>query len=171
MYNIKIYKPKHHLLQESTPKTKKKKQLLSHHEKSKLWDIFDVDKKTINTESNSNIECVFSEKTELDLCAVCNSTLMIMDNSFPTCVNTQCGVIYKDVLDYSPEWRFYGADDKNANDPTRCGNAINPLLIESSFGCKVLCNTNSSYEMKKIRKWTEWQSMPHKEKSFMFSFR
>jgi len=78
--------------------------------------------------------------------------------------------MYKDILDYSPEWRFYGADDKNANDPTRCGNPINPLLVESSFGCKVLCNPKSSYEMKKIRKWTEWQSMPHREKSLYDEF-
>jgi transcription initiation factor TFIIB len=77
---------------------------------------------------------------------------------------------YKNILDYSPEWRFYGADDKNANDPTRCGNPINPLLVESSYGCKVLCAGNSSYEMKKIRKWTEWQSMPHKEKSLYDEF-
>jgi len=95
---------------------------------------------------------------------------MVMEDGFPTCTNKACCVIYKDVLDYSPEWRFYGADDKNANDPTRCGNPINPLLVESSFGCKVLCNMNSSYEMKKIRKWTEWQSMPHKEKSLYDEF-
>lgn len=95
---------------------------------------------------------------------------MIMDDGFPTCTNATCGVIYKDTLDYSPEWRFYGADDKNANDPTRCGNPINPLLMESSFGCKVLCNLKSSYEMKKIRKWIEWQSMPHKEKSLYDEF-
>jgi transcription initiation factor TFIIB len=73
-------------------------------------------------------------------------------------------------LDYSPEWRFFGADDKNANDPTRCGNPVNPLLLESSFGCKVLCNNRSSYEMKKISKWTSWQSMPHKEKALYDEF-
>jgi transcription initiation factor TFIIB len=73
-------------------------------------------------------------------------------------------------LDYSPEWRFYGADDKNSADPTRCGNPINPLLVESSYGCKVLCNSKSSYEMKTIRRWTEWQSMPHKEKSLYDEF-
>jgi len=152
-------------------KTKKKKIELSNTDKSKLWDIFDADKKEIVIKADpSNIECVYSEQTELDLCNLCKSSLMIMENGFPTCVNTECGVIYKDILDYSPEWRFYGADDKNTNDPTRCGNAINPLLVESSFGCKVLCNTKSSYEMKKIRKWTEWQSMPHREKALYDEF-
>ena len=93
-----------------------------------------------------------------------------MDDGFPTCTNEKCGIIYKDILDYSPEWRYYGADDKNTNDPTRCGNPINPLLVQSSFGCKVLCNNHSTYEMKKIKKWLDWQSMPHKENHYMMNF-
>lgn len=157
--------------QNNHTKTKKKKTDMSFGEKSKLWDIFDVDKKDLDKQNQpADMECVYSAPKELELCSLCNSHLMIMDNGIPTCTNTNCGVMYKDVLDYSPEWRFYGADDKNANDPTRCGNPINPLLVESSFGCKVLCGTQSSYEMKKIRKWTEWQSMPHKEKSLYDEF-
>ena len=151
-------------------KTKKKKESRSYENKAKLWDVFDMDKRSIAETSQENLECVFPSNSERDLCNLCKSQLMVMEIGFPTCTNTACGVIYKDTLDYSPEWRFYGADDKNANDPTRCGNPINPLLVESSFGCKVLCNTNSSYEMKKIRKWTEWQAMPHKEKSLYDEF-
>ena len=153
-------------------KTKKKKNILSSENKAKLWDIFDSDLKEINHSESSDIECLYNSKinNEIDMCNLCDSPLMIMDIGFPTCTNKSCGVIYKDTLDYSPEWRFYGAEDKNGNDPTRCGNPINPLLVESSFGCKVLCNTNSSYEMKKIRKWTEWQAMPHKEKSLYDEF-
>jgi len=82
-----------------------------------------------------------------------------------TCTNTKCGIIYKDMVDHSAEWRYYGADDNQNNDPTRCGMPINPLLQESSFGCKVLCFGSMSYEMRKIRRYTEWQSMPYKEKS------
>ena len=148
-------------------KTKKKKTNLSFVDKAKLWEIFDSDKKEL-TPTNEPLECLYNR--DIDTCNICNSQLMVMDTGFPTCLNKECGVIYKDTLDYSPEWRFYGADDKNANDPTRCGNPINPLLAESSFGCKVLCNTKSTYEMKKIRKWTEWQSMPHKEKSLYDEF-
>jgi transcription initiation factor TFIIB len=149
-------------------KTKKKKEIRSYENKEKLWEIFDTDKKTLN--ENSNIECLFNTDSNTDVCNICKSQLIIMEIGFPTCTNKECGIIYKDTLDYSPEWRFYGAEDKNSNDPTRCGNPINPLLVESSFGCKVLCNTNSSYEMKKIRKWTEWQAMPHKEKSLYDEF-
>lgn len=107
---------------------------------------------------------------ELFMCNLCKCVLIITDDGFPTCPNKSCGVIYKNTLDYSPEWRFYGGDDKNTTDPTRCGNPINPLLMESSFGCKILCSSRSSYEMKKIRKWTEWQSMPHKEKALYEEF-
>jgi transcription initiation factor TFIIB len=152
-------------------KTKKIKTKMSTKERSQLWNVFDADKKCLETEENP-VECVYSTPItkELETCHLCDSNLMIMENGFPTCTNENCGVMYKDILDYTPEWRFYGAEDKNANDPTRCGNPINPLLVESSFGCKVLCNNKSSYEMKKIRKWTEWQSMPHKEKSLYDEF-
>jgi transcription initiation factor TFIIB len=156
------------LCKTSNQKTKKKKTELSTIDKSKLWSIFDTDKQEIELSKDSELECIYTK--ESDTCNLCNSHLMIMEDGFPTCTNKECGVMYKDILDYSPEWRFYGADDKNANDPTRCGNPINPLLQESSFGCKVLCNTKSSYEMKKIRKWTEWQSMPHREKSLYDEF-
>jgi len=224
-------------------KTKKNKKTLTTLDKSKLWDVFDIDKKQLVESSSSELKCVYeqaessgvfcadqhswsvggpdqkifdfqerpsillrsslkgdaeeqnirksttkssifvpvfedssdtnllkSNNRELDLCTLCNSVLIIMEDGFPTCTNTKCGIIYKNTLDYSPEWRFYGADDKNTNDPTRCGNPINPLLVESSYGCKILCTTKSSYEMKKIRKWTEWQSMPHKEKSLYEEF-
>jgi transcription initiation factor TFIIB len=81
------------------------------------------------------------------------------------CTNKKCGIIYKDTLDESAEWRYYGADDNNMRDPTRCGMPINPLLKQSSYGCKVICSNRSTYEMRKIRRYTEWQSMPYKEKS------
>lgn len=153
-------------------KTQKKKVNRSTFDKSKLWDIYDNDKKDIYDSQSEvkkeRIECVYAKDAEV--CNICNSPLMIMEDGFPTCTGPDCGVIYKDTLDYSPEWRFYGSEDKNAKDPTRCGNPINPLLVESSFGCKVICNSKSSYEMKKIRKWTEWQSMPHREKSLYEEF-
>jgi len=165
-YNVIMNEKDIVLEKESKNITKKKKVQLSNIDKSKLWDIFD---KEIDQEKTS-VECVFAESGESGLCTLCNSILMIMEDGFPTCTNKDCGIIYRNTLDYSPEWRFYGADDKNASDPTRCGNPINPLLVESSFGCKVLSNAKSSYEMKKIRKWTEWQSMPHKEKSLYEEF-
>jgi transcription initiation factor TFIIB len=154
-------------------KTQKKKVFRSNDDKSKLWSIYDNDKLSTILEDTQNVsppsfECIYAKDAES--CNICKSPLMIMEDGFPTCTGPSCGVIYKDTLDYSPEWRFYGSEDKNAKDPTRCGTPINPLLVESSFGCKVICNNKSSYEMKKIRKWTEWQSMPHREKSLYEEF-
>jgi transcription initiation factor TFIIB len=119
------------------------------------------------------MECLYeteSKMTEQGLCGLCNTVLKISEEGFPTCSSATCGIVYTHELDFSPEWRFYGAEDRNAKDPARCGNPINPLLVESSFGCKVLCSTKSSYEMRRIRKWTEWQSMPHREKSLYEEF-
>jgi transcription initiation factor TFIIB len=106
----------------------------------------------------------------LHVCEDCDSILVIMEDGFPTCTRPSCGRMYKNVLDHSPEWRFFGGGDKHAVDPTRCGGPINPLLVESSFGCKILCDSRSTYEMKKIKKWTEWQSCPHREKSLYEEF-
>ena len=149
-------------------KTKKKKSQLHKIDKDAIWDIFDKDIQTIKkTDDDNNGN---ETKQNLDVCYSCQSPLFIMEDRLPICSNTQCGIANTKMLDYSPEWRFYGAEDKNAKDPSRCGNPINPLLVESSFGCKVLCNSKSSYEMRRIRKWTEWQSMPHKEKSLYDEF-
>jgi transcription initiation factor TFIIB len=164
-------------------KTKKNKRIISQAEKNRLWNLFDTEKDRLNTgdpptpitESKPEPEPEPEPSPEpttpvLHRCYNCNHILMIMEDGFPTCINTTCGVMYKDILDYSPEWRFYGPTDRNTADPTRCGNPINPLLVESSFGCKILCDNRSSYEMKKIRKWTEWQSTPHREKSLYEEF-
>ena len=151
--------------------TKKKKNgQVSNQDKAKLWSIYDFDKIPELSDTDSPNTSKQNLESDSHDCVLCNSRLIIMEDGFPTCPNKECGLMYTNMLDYSPEWRFYGADDKNSADPTRCGNPINPLLVESSFGCKILCNTNSSYEMKRIRKWTEWQAMPHKEKSLYEEF-
>ena len=137
-----------------------------------LWNLFD---ETIHEDSSSEIkksklECIYrtnETKTviENEICSSCKTHLFVGDDGFLTCPNKKCGIIYKDNLDQSAEWRFYGADDNQNSDPTRCGMPINPLLQESSYSCKVLCPGKSSYEMHKIKRYTDWQSMPYKEKS------
>jgi len=143
----------------SITKTKK-----LHHNKNinkkELWNLFNSEFK-----EEKSIECVYRAQGERENCDLCNSSLLISEEGFQVCTNSQCGIIYKDILEHGAEWRFYGADNNNSDDPTRCGMPINPLLKESSFGCKVICNNASSYEMRKIRRYTEWQSMPYKEKS------
>ena len=154
---------------DTTKKTKKNQRYMTTTDKNKLWDLFDQEK-NMKEEPEITNEKENSGKVTFHTCESCHSILMLMEDGFPTCTNSSCSIIYKHILDYSPEWRFYGADGKNTVDPTRCGNPINPLLVESSFGCKILGDSKSSYEMKKIRKWTEWQSTPHREKSLYEEF-
>lgn len=155
--------------QSKSEKTKKRKNALSSVEKEKMWAAFQSESNP--EEDTPTVNCVYqSPPTTTNQCISCGSALMVMEDGFPTCLNKSCGMVYTDTLDYSPEWRYFGADDKNANDPTRCGNPINPLLEMSSYGCKVLHTPKSSKEMMKIGKWIAWQSMPHKEKSLYDEF-
>ena len=133
----------------------------------KAWKLYD----------RNQISCLFDEKKEVyekleesKTCTVCDSMIYVMDDGFPTCVNPGCGTIDPNVLDYSPEWNFFGKDNKAGNDMVRCGNPMDPLLKESSTACKVLKSAKTSYEMRKIDKWIEWQSMPHKEKTLYDEF-
>ena len=89
---------------------------------------------------------------------------------FPVCSSLTCGLILTGVLDTTPEWRFYNGQGGGGGDPTRCGMPINPLLQESSFGCKVLTSSNSSYQMRKIGRYTSWIGMPYKEKAHYDEF-
>jgi len=142
----------------------KNNNLANQQEKAKLWNVFESE--VINPDKPKDpLECIYRTISNRENCEMCQSILAFSDEGFLTCTNNKCGIIYKDILDQTPEWRYYGADDNQSSDPTRCGMPINPYLEESSFGCKVLCIGKSSYEMRKIRRYTEWQSMPYKEKT------
>ena len=145
------------------PKTKKMRNTkISLADKKRMWQAFD------ETVTSDTIECIYDKDDAIgdrDDCKVCGHKIMLNDLNFLTCSNSKCGILYTDVLDFSAEWRYYGADDNNTMNPTRCGMPVNPILRESSFGCKVLCGPGSSYEMRKVKRYTEWQAMPYKEKS------
>lgn len=141
-----------------TKKNKVKKDL------SHLWSQFDNDSSD-DTKRNPALECVYDNENNVrETCERCEFPVQTGDEGYLQCTNPKCGILYKDSLDQTAEWRYYGANNQ-ASDPTRCGMPINPLLVESSFGCKLICGGKSSYEMKKIRRYTEWQSMPYKEKA------
>jgi|LauGreSBDMM110SN_4_FD.fasta_scaffold02326_3 transcription initiation factor TFIIB len=143
---------------------KSKKRKTNTIDRKQLWNIFDNEIENPDKQKMP-LECIYRSSGNREMCERCESILAFSDEGFLTCTNSKCGIIYKDLVDQSAEWRYYGADDNQNSDPTRCGMPINPLLQESSFGCKVLCIGPMSYEMRKIRRYTEWQSMPYKEKS------
>lgn len=126
--------------------------------KKQLWKGFDdaIQKKKMQ------VSCIYDVNNENnDFCSNCKSILYLNSENFMTCSNTDCGKLYKNILNTSAEWRFYSGND--SQNPTRCGMPINPLLRESSYGCSISNRSGSSYEMKKIKRYTEWQSMPYKE--------
>ena len=140
-----------------------KKRKTNNINKAELWNIFDIEIE--GDKPKLPLECIYRACGNREMCESCETILAFSEEGFLTCTNSKCGIIYKDIVDQSAEWRYYGADDNQNSDPTRCGMPINPLLEESSYGCKVLCIGAMSYEMRKIRRYTEWQSMPYKEKS------
>jgi len=83
---------------------------------------------------------------------------------------TGCGEISCEVIDSSPEWRYYGSDDSKFSDPTRVGLPTNNLLPESSLGSTISFRYGESYEMKKIRNYHLWNAMPYKERSLFNVF-
>lgn len=145
--------------------SKKRKVTTTVLQKQQLWNVFEQEIISESGVKNEPLECVYQECGNREKCELCGTILVYSDEGFLACTNNSCGIIYKDMINQTAEWRFYGADDNNSSDPTRCGMPINPLLKESSYGCKILSNTKSSYEMRKIKRYTEWQSMPYKEKS------
>ena len=158
----KTYSDKAYSDKSTNERSKKKKD--PNIDKAKLWNVFETE--VVNPDKQKDpLECLYRTIRDREACDQCQSSLAFSDEGFLTCTNNKCGIIYKDILDQSAEWRYYGADDNQNSDPTRCGMPINPYLQESSFGCKVLCLGPSTYEMRKIRRYTEWQSMPYKEKS------
>lgn len=137
---------------------------ISPRRESTLWQLFDQEiAPTGRGDWRTSYQC--SQVGDRESCDRCGSRLAFADEGFLTCTSDHCGRLYKDLVDHSAEWRYYGTDDHANVDPTRCGMPINPLLEESSYGCKVLCFGSTTYEMRKIRRYAEWQSMPYKEKS------
>lgn len=122
-------------------------------DKNEMWNVFN---KEIN--NSENIECIFM-KHESSCCSVCNCSLAQTEEGYYTCTNNHCSLLYTNIFDYNIEYK------SSENSDCRYGQPINPLLEESSYGCKIICSNTSSYEMRKIKRYTDWQSMPYKEKS------
>jgi len=142
----------------TSTRTKKVKKSLNLRDKAKLWAIYDAENQTETSDTPDRIE-------ETEFCIKCHQLMIYSEEGFPTCPSKECGYMNQYTLDYSPEWRYFAGEGKTNNpDTTRCGNPIDPLLEESSYACKIFCNSTASSEMKNLRRWSRWQSMPHKEK-------
>ena len=165
------------------PPKKNKTKKISFQQKQQLWKkidlirlpekIIEIDKKEENNAEDKNVHTENTHNNnniKNDFCNICETILAVTEEGFFACTNLLCGRLYTDTIDFSAEWRFYGTDDNQQTDPARCGLPINPLLEESSFGCKIVSGNKLSYEMQKIKRYTEWQATPYKEKRLFNDF-
>lgn len=126
------------------------------------WDQFDNEIKLK--------ELSFQEPASPGQCQRCGAITNVSGEGFIVCTDNTCATMTDLVLDDSAEWRCVSNNSSRQSDPTRCGMPINPLLRESSFGGKVLVSSGSSYEMRKVARYTDWLGMPYKEKSHYDDF-
>lgn len=147
---------------------------IKRHRKTQSWKGFNHD--ISNTYDQPKLD--FSNLTDTEIadqiqpqqklshvCVHCQSHLYVFDDEgISGCSNPQCARLCAKSVDQSPEWRYFGADDTQSGDPARCGMPTNELLKESSMGCVVSNSLCMSYEMRKIKKYATWHSMPHNEK-------
>jgi transcription initiation factor TFIIIB Brf1 subunit/transcription initiation factor TFIIB len=98
-----------------------------------------------------------------DLCELCQSKDVVIDDGQRICKS--CCAIVSRVIDHGAEWRFYGSEDHRGDDPTRCGMPTNALLPKSSLGSMIATRRGESRDMRRIRLYQLWNSMPHWERS------
>jgi transcription initiation factor TFIIB len=117
-----------------------------------IWNIMDVLKEGLNIKKNS-IEGVCS----------CGSTNILVEDTMQICADCSC--IIGKVIDNTAEWRYYGNSDNKNIDPSRCGLPTNNLLPKSSLGSMIGCNRKDNIDIRRIRMYQMWNSMPYDERT------
>jgi len=102
--------------------------------------------------------------SERDICEKCSTSLGVTEDGMLACPNPHCGVLYDRALNFAAEWRYFGADDAQSEDPARCSMPTDPNFEESSNVCILKYSRGMSHEMRKIQSRLAW-TIPYKEKS------
>jgi transcription initiation factor TFIIB len=96
-------------------------------------------------------------------CDTCGSNTLVLEEGQHVC--TKCNTIQGRVIDSGAEWRYYGAEDNRDEDPTRCGMPTNALLPQSSLGSMIPTRRGESKDIRRIRMYQLWNSMPYWERT------
>lgn len=133
-----------------------------------VWSILDEFRKTQKEGVNNkeNVCCGSGNEegeSALGTCTYCNATNLIQDDGQVICLN--CKAITSRVIDMGAEWRYYGVDDSRDEDPARCGLPTNELLPKSSMGSIIGNRKGDSKDMRRIRMYQLWNSMPYWERT------
>jgi transcription initiation factor TFIIB len=96
-------------------------------------------------------------------CDECGSCRIIIDDGAHVCLD--CKALQSRVIDTGAEWRYYGADDSRDGDPSRCGMPTNDLLPKSSIGSVISGRRGDNRDIRRIRMYQMWNSMPYWERT------
>lgn len=102
-----------------------------------------------------------------DVCS-CGSTETIIEDTMQIC--KKCCAVLGRVIDNTAEWRYYGTDDNRDGDPSRCGLPTNSLLPKSSLGSMIGGSKRDNIDIKRIRMYQLWNSMPYDERTLWSVF-
>lgn len=97
------------------------------------------------------------------ICDCCGKQNIIINEGERVCMS--CHVIQSRVIDTRAEWRYYGSEDSRGDDPNRCGMPTNNLLPKSSLGSVISCRKGDGRDMRRIRMYQMWNSMPYWERT------
>lgn len=100
------------------------------------------------------------------ICENCKSNHVDANNisGFYEC--NECGNIFENIIDLSPEWRFYGSDDTKNYNPTRTGCPVDPYLPQFSMSTTMV----GSSKYKNAIKLHKWIRFPYEERSMFNIF-
>jgi transcription initiation factor TFIIIB Brf1 subunit/transcription initiation factor TFIIB len=93
----------------------------------------------------------------------CGCSKFIIEDNMHIC--KKCSSIVSKVIENTAEWRYYGNEDNRDGDPSRCGMPTNNLLPKSSIGSMIGSGYKDSIDMRIIRKFQMWNSMPYDERT------
>ena len=93
----------------------------------------------------------------------CGSTDYLIEDNMHIC--KKCSSIISKVIENTAEWRYYGNEDNRDGDPSRCGMPTNNLLPKSSIGSMIGSGYKDNIDMRIIRKFQMWNSMPYDERT------
>ena len=97
-------------------------------------------------------------------CSNCLDVDLIQTDGLYVC--PKCCMINDNVIDETPEWRYYGAEDNKSVNPTRCGMATNEFYSEASLGSNISIGGATSYEMWRVAWYHNCNIMNYKERNF-----
>jgi transcription initiation factor TFIIIB Brf1 subunit/transcription initiation factor TFIIB len=121
-----------------------------------MWNIFDeIKSKTLEKSSTDTAK-------ENAICS-CGCEEFVMEDNMQIC--KECSCIIGKMIENTAEWRYYGNDDNRDGDPSRCGLPTNNLLPKSSIGSMIGGGYKDNIDIRRIRMFQMWNSMPYDERT------